>query len=251
MSLAAEPWVPELPPGQDELPYEDGMPLETSKHREQMNLLIETIRHHLHPRTDVYVGGNLAVYYSLLQARRRDFLVPDVFAARDATPERQRKSWVVWEEEGHTPFLVIELLSESTEENDRGRKKEIYAGLNVVDYVLFDPIDLRLEVLRRNPDWEWHPVAPVDGVYPLASLPVGLAVREGTFQGVKDQWLRLIGADGRVVPTAEERAEAERGRAEAERGRAEAERGRAEAERERAERLLARLRAAGIDPEAG
>lgn len=79
-----------------------------------MNLLIDSLRHHLHPRTDVYVGGNMAVYYSPLQARARDFLVPDVFAAADGQPERERKSWVIWEELGHGPFVVIELLSAST-----------------------------------------------------------------------------------------------------------------------------------------
>jgi hypothetical protein len=58
----------------------------------------------------------------------------------------------------------------------------------------------------------------------------------GSYQGCGDTWLRWCDRDGAVILTGEERAEAERARA--------------EAERERAERLAAKLRAAGIDPDA-
>ena len=60
---------------------------------------------------------------------------------------------------------------------------------------------------------------------------------EGEYEGVKAVWLRWCDREGNVIPTGAELAEAERQRA--------------EAERARAERLAARLRALGIDPDAG
>ena len=60
---------------------------------------------------------------------------------------------------------------------------------------------------------------------------------EGEYEGVKAVWLRWCDREGNVIPTGAELAEAERARA--------------EAERARAERLAARLRALGIDPDAG
>jgi Uma2 family endonuclease len=268
------PEIPELPPGQDELPYEDGMPLETEKHREQMNLLIDVLRTHLGPEPGLFFGGNLGVYFSVLQARNRDFLVPDFFVAEDSQPGRRRKSWVMWEEDGHAPLVVIELLSDSTEAIDRGRKMDIYAGLRVASYYLFDPTDLRFEGYALRADRTWERMVPDNGLLPCAPLGLALAVRPGTYLQHTDDWLRWCTPDGRVLPTAEEagreraeaereqadvereradaereRADAERKRAEAERERAEAERERAEAERERAERLAAKLRAMGIDSE--
>jgi len=87
------------------------------------------------------------------------------------------------------------------------------------------------------------------------AVGLGLTAWEGTYEGRRERWLRWCRADGTVVPTGAERADAERERADAERGRADAERERAESERDRAdterehaERLAARLRALGIDP---
>ena len=40
---AIDPLFPTMPPGQDELPYDDGEPADSWKHRCQMNLLIDLI----------------------------------------------------------------------------------------------------------------------------------------------------------------------------------------------------------------
>ncbi|MCX7938354.1 MAG: hypothetical protein N2545_02805 [Thermoflexales bacterium] len=74
-------------------------------------------------------------------------------------------------------------------------------------------------------------------------MQLGVTLWRGTYEEREDTWLRWCDRDGVLIPTGVERAETERQRAEAERQRA-------EAERARAERLAAKLRAAGIDPEA-
>ena len=46
-----------LPPTQDELPCDDGMPMETARHRQQMILLIEQLVPKLILENQGYVGG--------------------------------------------------------------------------------------------------------------------------------------------------------------------------------------------------
>ena len=70
-------WVPEPA---IELPTEDGEPLESPWHRAQINLLIECVHAHLRDRDDYFVGGNMFLYYSAQQARRRDYKGPDFFS---------------------------------------------------------------------------------------------------------------------------------------------------------------------------
>src|SRR5262245_34654149 len=103
-----------IPPGEDDLPYDDGEPMDSERHLEQLSLLVEQLKLLWKDRDDVYVGGNMAIYFSELQAKKNDFRGPDVFVVLD-TVKRERKSWVVWQEGGRTPDVVIELLSASTE----------------------------------------------------------------------------------------------------------------------------------------
>jgi hypothetical protein len=204
----------------------------------------------------------MALYYSVLQARNQDFRAPDFFVVLGADPARERKSWVVWEEDGRTPDVVIELLSDSTEREDRGRKRQVYEGLRVGQYYLFDPISCDLSGFTL----EERTLVPLragdDGGLDCPRLGLRLLVREGTFQGRTTRWLRWVTPDGRVLPTGEERAREHAARAEQEAARAEQEAARAEQEAARAEQeaaranaaeakaaaLAARLRALGIEP---
>ncbi len=114
----------EIPLTEDDLPYDDGMPMETQRHVLQMNLLIDSLALHWSDRDDFFVGGNMFVYYSMEQVRRKDFIGPDVFVVT-GVPRREHKSWVVWQE-GKGPDVVIELLSVSTALYDKTLKKQIY-----------------------------------------------------------------------------------------------------------------------------
>jgi Uma2 family endonuclease len=86
-----------LPPTEDELPCDDGIPMETQRHALQLQLLIDPLRLYWTDRQDVYVGGNMFVYFSLEQVRHQDFRGPDFFVVL-GVPRRERKSWVVWQE---------------------------------------------------------------------------------------------------------------------------------------------------------
>jgi Uma2 family endonuclease len=129
--------IPSLPT-QDDLPYDDGVHIETEQHRLQMELLINSLKPWLKQHGGGYVSGNMFVYFSAKQLRHKDFKGPDVFVVQGVSNET-RKSWVVWEE-GASPNIVIELLSDSTAKYDKGKKKEIYQNqLKAAEYYWFDP----------------------------------------------------------------------------------------------------------------
>jgi Uma2 family endonuclease len=269
--LAAHAVLPVTPPpGEDELPYNFGPPMDSEDARVQMEILIESLNLHWQDRDDFYVGGDMALYFSELQVKKNDFLGPDVFVVLD-TVKRVRKSWVVWQEE-RAPDVVIELLSASTEANDRGPKMRVYArALRVAEYYLFDPETAELEGYRLNGALQaYDPMErDADGSYTSGRLGLKLAVREGTYYAEPVRRLRWLTPEGRVLPTGAElaadataklaaarseaeavrsQAEAARSQAEAALSQAEAARSEAEAARLRAERLEARLRALGEEP---
>jgi hypothetical protein len=77
----------------------------------------------------------------------------------------------------------------------------------------------------------------------MPELGLGLTVWDGTYAGNEPgRWLRWTDANGVLIPTGQERGDAEARRAEAEARRAEAEARRAEAEARRAEAAEARTR---------
>lgn len=218
---------------EDDLPCDDGIPMETEQHVLQMFLLIETLRAYWEGRDDVYVGGNMFVYFSPDQVYTHDFRGPDVFVAQ-GVKKRVRKSWVVWQE-GKPPDVVIELMSESTADFDKTEKKRVYQDkLQAPEYFLYDPFEYELlGYSLRNSRYE--PIAP-DASGRLVSEQLGLALQlwEGSYCDVSAGWLRWATPDGVLLPTREELAEQENLRAEEERQRAR------EAER-RAEELEATL----------
>lgn len=157
------------------------------------------------------------------------------------TVRRERKSWVVWKEEGRTPNVVVELVSESTERVDLVDKMRICArSLHVGEYYIYDPMSHRLDGFRLNPErGQYDPIPPADdGAVWCAQLGLWLGARPGVFGGIDTRWLRWIDEQGQVLPVA---AEAEAQRADAESQRADAESQRAEAESRRAEALQAQL----------
>ena len=225
-----------LLPTQDELPSDDGMPMETSRHKHQMDLLIYPLRPWLKQHTENgYVGGNMFLYFSLAQVKNQDFRGPDVFVTL-GVPYRERKSWVVWEE-GKGPDIVIELLSDKTAAIDKGEKKRVYQDqVRVAEYYWFDPFeqdDWAGFTLREG---HYEPIVP-DGQGRLVSKRLGLALVRwyGWYEEAETTWLRWATLDGELLLTPQEALELERQRAETERQRAESERQQTEAERQRAD----------------
>jgi Uma2 family endonuclease len=226
-----------------ELVYEDGDRLDTNWHRIQMSLFINLTRRAMaeNGRTDFFCGADMFVYYSYEQARdiaadpegSKQFRGPDIFFVGDVPRRQGRQAWVVWEEGGRHPDVIIELASPTTMRRDRtANKKDLYAHtFRTAEHYLYRMETQTLEGFRlagggyepRKPD--------ARGRFWSDKMGLDLGLWQGRIEDDEASWIRLFDRDGRMIPTDGERVEAERQRAEAERQRAEA----AEAE-------LARLR---------
>ncbi len=245
-AAADESWLPPMPP--TDLVFDDGEPLESNRHRIAMNLLIRSLQQAWADRSDFFTGGNMFVYYSSAQARNRDLRGPDFFAVLNIDGSYPRQGWVVWEEGGRYPDVIVELMSPSTAEVDTGLKKRLYEQVfRTPDYFVYNPFN-------RNSLQGWH-LDLASGYQPLVpnergwlwcqTLNVWLGPWEGTVDREMAVWLRFYDTEGQLLLLPEEAAQLQLDR---ERQRAEQERQRAEQERQRAERLAAQLQAMGIDP---
>ncbi len=212
-------------PTQDELPYDDGVPMESERHRLQKELLINSLAPWLEQHGGGYVSGNMFIHFSRQQLQNNGFKGPDVFVVRGVS-RVERKSWVVWKED-RSPGIVIELLSEGTASIDKGEKKTIYQNqLKVGEYYWFDPFNsedfvgwaLEQGVYRKK-------ALDVKNRLICQQLELALVRWEGVFNRVKAVWLRWATLDDELLPTP------------------------FEYERQRAERLAAKLRALGINPD--
>lgn len=195
--------------------------METDLHLRQMLLLISCLEWFWQDRTDFFASGNLTIYFSPKQIKSQDFRGPDFFVVL-GTERRSRKSWVVWEEDGKYPNVIIELLSESTAHLDRGLKKDIYQNtFRTPEYFWFEPDTLELSGFLL-----------VGGVYEAMSPNQAghLWSRQlGVFLGVQDTQLRFFSPDGALVSTPEEAAQQAQ---------------------QQVRRLAEKLRELGVDPNA-
>ncbi|MEH1853572.1 MAG: Uma2 family endonuclease [Nostoc sp.] len=207
----------QLPPTQAELPDDDGIPMESPRHKAQMDLLIDALIPWLEEREDGFIGGNMFVYYSLAQVRNKDFKGPDFFAVL-GIPKGERRSWVVWEE-AKAPDVVIELLSDSTAQADKNEKKLIYQNqMRVPEYFWYDPFNPNDLAGFSNEKGAYQPIV-INAQNQLVSQSLGLALQlwQGSYKGINATWLRWAILAGELLPTPEEK---ERQRAEQERQRA-------------------------------
>ena len=118
-------------------PESDGKPMgETDVHRDEMIRQLELLRR-FYAGQDVYVSGNLLVYYE--QGNPKKFVVPDVFVVKDTDPRKRRifKLWV----ERRIPNVIIETTSRKTKKQDSLVKPELYRQLGIPEYFLFDPTE--------------------------------------------------------------------------------------------------------------
>lgn len=119
-----------------EYPDADGQPMaESDFQRHYLIYAVESLRIHFGSRPDVYVSGNLFIYYE--QGNPKAVVAPDVFVVFGA-PAYDRPSYRLWQEP-KGPDFVLEITSRSTYSEDQGTKRGLYALLGVREYWQFDP----------------------------------------------------------------------------------------------------------------
>lgn len=123
-------------------PDSDGLPMAENESQFWPILYVgSALDRYYQDRDDVYVVGNLLLYYQEGNPREGDFgksVSPDLMVVLGA-PKHVRSSYRLWEEP-KAPDFVLEIASESTYRTDRGEKRDIYAGMGVSEYWQYDPV---------------------------------------------------------------------------------------------------------------
>ena len=202
---------------------------ETELHLHDMIESIQALEDRFDTQPNVYVCGNLLLYYE--EGNPRKHVSPDVLVALGVPKKPARDYYLVWKE-GKAPDFVIEITSKSTKREDKNKKFLIYRDiLRVSELFLFDPTEDYLHPPLqgfRLVSGEYLPIEPVAGRLP--SQVVGLHLeRDG-------EKLRLFNpATNKRLPTRLEAREAAERRADEEQRRADEAQRRAEDERLRAQ----------------
>lgn len=79
------------------------------------------------------------------------------------------------------PTLIVEVLSDSTESCDRGKKFGDYRTVeSLAEYLLVSQHEYKVEQYVKQPDGRWllSDINSIEGKIELASLPCGLALSE-------------------------------------------------------------------------
>lgn len=253
---------------------EDDEPVDNIPSSKQQRIFVEPLYSSSKLRRPFLADSNIAIYAT----PRANPIVPDMFLSMDVQVaddwwQKQNRSYLMWEF-NKPPEVVIEIVS-----NNKGKEGEEklhdYAELGVLYYVIYDPQEILTDDIIRvyqlvageyllRPD------------YRLAEVGLSLNLWYGEFEGKTQLWLRWFELPGNLIPTGAERAQQEQQRAERERQRAEqaeahaqqeaqraqqaeadvqqarqrAEQAEADAqtERKKVERLMAQLRALGVEP---
>jgi hypothetical protein len=245
------------------LMIEDDTPVDNIQSEKQQRLLVEPLYSSKVLPSPFLAAANLGLFYKL----KGDPIVPDVMLSlgvqcADDFSQKQNRSYFVWEF-GKLPEVCVEIvsnqegdkliLSRKSQQKRKTVKKDLYAQIRIPYYVVFDPLrqiqgeqEMNGALLRvwSNLAGRYTELTSLQGVSEagqsvwLESLGLGLTLWSGPFEEEGTRlWLRWCDQEGQVIPTGAERAETERQRAD-------------EAE-SKAQRLAERLRAMGIDPNAG
>ena len=169
-------------------PSSDGKPMaESDDQRIPLTYAVDGLRRYFRSDPDVYVSGNLLIYYEEGNPKRR--VAPDVFVVFGARAGR-RPSYKLWEEP-KAPDFVLEITSPKTWRQDQTAKRELYRRLGVQEYWQYDPTGNYLEPTLQGlalvageyeplPAWELE-----DGTLAVRSEVLGLELR------LVDQGLRF------------------------------------------------------------
>jgi Uma2 family endonuclease len=118
-------------------PESDGRPMgETEVHMRELADLFTTLDRRFRDRSDVYVGGDILMYY--VEGQPRYCVSPDLLVTVGIPKRPMRRSYFLWKE-GRPPSMVIEITSEGSRREDL-EKKDVYARIGVEEYFLTDPL---------------------------------------------------------------------------------------------------------------
>ena len=232
-------------PDHTNLPETDGTFVKNFQEHPQSILLTESIwskLEELHPDGQFCIGQDSGIYWRITEPPERGAEAPDWFYVGNVASTldgKMRRSYVLWQEH-IAPLIVIEFVSGNGKEE---RDKTPYKGkfwvyeqaIRVPFYAIYEVKKATVEVYRLL-EGKYHLMLPNErGYYSIAPLQLELGIWQGIYKNVELPWLRWWDNAGKLLPTPEEVALAEKQRA--------------EAEKQRADLFKAKLLELGVDPE--
>lgn len=163
----------------------------------------------------VYSAADLNLYYDVRHPqwnKRPDWFgvvgVPKLYEGRDL-----RLSYVTWQE-GVNPFVVVELLSPGTEEEDLGEteskvnkpatKWKVYEQiLRIPYYIVFSRYTNEIQAFHLV-GGHYQAVDITQGTVPIPELGLSLGLWQGSFRDIERLWLRWFSLEGELIPVPEE-----------------------------------------------
>lgn len=200
------------------LPDKDGTFVRNTFEPAQSHLLSETIRpvlRKLHPGRDFFIGENCGIYWRLTDPPERGAKAPDWFLVEEVPAllaGQMRRSYVLWQETV-APTVLLEFVSgDGSEERDRTLRegkfwvyehviRPAYYGIYDVNrqhLEMFHQVGARLELLEPSENRRFR----------IRGLDVELGIWSGTHEDFDLPWLRWWDAQGNLLLTGREEAEA-------------------------------------------
>jgi Uma2 family endonuclease len=162
-------------------PDSDGKPMaESDPARDYLIYGVEALDIYFQDRNDVYVSGNLFIYYK--KGIPSAVVAPDVFVVF-GVEKKKRLSYKLWQETGKVPSFVLEVTSLTTQENDEEDKPKKYALLGVQEYFQYDPTGDYLNPQLKGSnlvEGKYQPITSSllpDGILSIHSQVLGLDLR--------------------------------------------------------------------------
>ncbi len=204
--------LPELPPevipNYDEIVVQDDAPMDSIYNEKQQRLLTE-------PLYSAWPGpgegrtfmalANVGFFYQLHHSP----IVPDTMLALDTPPiwhprQKENRSYFIWEI-GKSPEVALEIVSDVRGGED-GEKKDTYARVGVLVYVIYDPDNVLKKGVLRAFVLDRRRYVPIDPKW-FEEIGLGLTTWTGEYERQQESWLRWCDRDGKPIPSGAECAE--------------------------------------------
>jgi len=192
-------------------PEDSGLPDEF--HFFQPLLLYLTFQPLNWPPEMVFSAVDLNLYYDLkhpLWYKRPDWFgvvgISKLYNGKDG--ENLRLSYVTWQELVN-PFVIVELLSPGTEDEDLGNKEgkpnkpptkwDVYESiLQIPYYIIYSRYTYQMQAFQLV-NGKYQEMNLTQGKILIPELGLSLGLWEGTFRGIYKQWLRWFTITGELI----------------------------------------------------
>ncbi len=190
-------------PSAEDLPDSDDTPVDNELQDLIPHVLKDILALIWEERMNWYFGVDMGIYYD--PENPTDVIVPDGFLSIGVPriiDSDFRLSYVLWDEMV-IPTMVLEVVSQ-TRRGEYTQKKEDYAKMGVLYYVIYNPLRKRkprLEVYQlENGEYKILEGEPVW----LAEINLGIGREIGVYQGVEREWLYWYDQQGKRYLTPQE-----------------------------------------------